>query len=93
MQPGGPQEGQLSNVKGGAVSALALVTLRIIDRHEGITGALATRSQALKCQSREDIVSSDVVVGMFSFVFFMPCYLFLYVSWNHVLVCVCIIFG
>ena len=56
-------------LKGGAVSALALVTLRITNGCEGMVGAPIARIQALQFQSREARVSSDAITGMLSFDF------------------------
>ena len=54
-------------LRGGAVSAPTLITLRITDSPKGRVGALAARSRALRCQSGEARVSSDAVAGMLYF--------------------------
>ena len=51
------------------------------------------RTQAFECQSGDARVLLDPIAGTLSFVFFMPYYLYMYVLWNHVSVCVSIIIG
>ena len=60
--------------RGGVVIAPAPVTLRITDGRGGRAGSSSARSRASQCQSGESKVSSDVVAGMLSYVFFMPYY-------------------
>ena len=58
-------------LRGGAVSAPSLVTLRISVGREGRAGALTAKSLALQCQSVDVRVSSDVDTYMLSFALFM----------------------
>ena len=74
----GHKKADCPRLMGGAMSAPALVTLRITDGRKGRAEALAVRSRALQLQAGEARVSSDAIVGILSFAFLMPYYSSIY---------------
>ena len=56
-------------MRGGAVSAPALVTVRITSGNEGRVGAPSERIRALQCQTGEARTPTGDIAGMLSFAF------------------------
>lgn len=64
LQLGGLQEGRLSRLMNGGVSALAPITLRITNSREVREEDKTVRSRALQLQAGEIKVSSYAIAGM-----------------------------
>ena len=88
----GQKKADYPMLRGGVLSAPALVTLRITDGREGRAGAPVEMSKALQCQTGEARTLACDIPGMLSFAFSLVV-ISIYLAWNFVSVWVSFIFG